>query len=355
VITFYDTLNWLDWETPTKLDRRHQRLLLELQTASQPRAERICGYFFDYLTSEYEADDEGEILVYLGVYHYLNGRLPEALDYLNQALEVLDSNVSAEKEGNPSERRNKDAHRLALVDWMMHYVFCMRGNPDKAFDWLHKAMRNFNDRACFYHHIKDHDREKWYRERMIDTGYETVATIRSIYGCLFEFTSSRLCPPACQARERTLEFITNGRFSEATREIALLKKISENSFENHETAEVLVISGITNAERGNCREAESEIITALARCEPAGHEQVFIRWMMALIQLNQAPRRAEAIHNMEICIRQVDGLATAADHQNYLYKRIWYEVYREAMIRFLQDRVSSSGPAAGYTPDPNDS
>jgi tetratricopeptide (TPR) repeat protein len=364
VITLDQAVNWLNWETPTELYHRNEHLIHEMRTAPQSRTEKIYQYFMDYLYSHSTPADEVEIRIYCGVYLYEHARIAEAVDQLNEALTLLsDANKQDQKNkgdgagsnGKKEEYKEKDYHRLALTDWLMYTILCPQGDPDQAFDWLRKALRNLNERACFYHRLGDATRENWYRDRMIDTAHEIIATLRSAYGCIFEFDGSGLCPSACLAKERIMEDITQGRFDDAALEIAFLKEVTHRSPEYREVAEVFTISGLVTAEKGDAAQAIHEFRSALAHCQPASHEQVFIRWMLALFQLTQPSQRGNAIQNMEICIRQIDALATAVDHQNHLYKRIWYEVHREAMKSLLQEKTGISGTAAGYTPDPDGS
>jgi len=103
VITFDQAVNWLDWETPTKLYRRNQSFVQEIQTALPSRADHLYRYFLDYLSSNETPVDGPEIHIFCAIFLFQRDRSREAIDHLNQAIEKMQNAGGGDNEKKSGE------------------------------------------------------------------------------------------------------------------------------------------------------------------------------------------------------------------------------------------------------------
>lgn len=346
MITFSQAVDWLDAETVTKLSQNHVDAISKMRNALPIVSDSIFKDLSELVSRHDSPDEEPELNIYLGVYLYERGLHQQALGYLEQAVPLL---------------TDKDDHRLALVDCMRFYIANSLGNASDPADFLRSAIRHFDIRACFYYLVKDKETEKsvrdnlvdweqWYREKMTEIAYEVVKDVASVYGCLFVFDDSRLSYAARQGRERMKLHIRQNKSEDAIREIDFLKEITRKSRDYRETGEVFVIAGLLRTIKGEPTQAINEFRTALAQYQPQGHEQIFIRWMLSLQQMTQPALCADAFKNMETSIYDTGNIVIEEDHKNDLYKKIWYEVFMQAMDLYLQNSIQNQGTAGGFVP-----
>ncbi len=342
MITFSQAVDWLNAETVTKLSQNHVDAISKMRNAPPNVSNSIFKDLSELVSRHDSPDEEPELNIYLGVHLYEKGSFQQALDYLEQAVLLLTDN---------------DDHRLALVECMRFYTANSLGDASDPADFLRNAIRHFNNRACFYYLVKDKavrdylgDREQWYRKKMIEIAYEVVKDVASVYGCLFVFDASRLSYAASQARERVIMNIRQSKSEDAIREIDFLKEITRKSRDYRETGEVFVIAGLLRAMKGEPTQAMNEFHAALAQYQPQGHEQIFIRWMLSLQQMTQPALCADAFKNMETSIYDTSNIVIEEDHKNDLYKKIWYEVFMQAMDLCLQNSIQNQGTAGGFVP-----
>lgn len=341
MITFEQALGWLSYESSSKLSPGNAATIQSMRQGPERESNTLCDNLLDYAYREEAPVDQAEVIAFCAIYYYERGRFDDALNQFDAALNLFDE--------------ERDYHRQALLECMISHIFCNRSDQDAGFEWLQKAFRHFLNRSTFYFCCGNAGRVKWYADRMEEIAYEVLSTPETTYKCLYEFDGSCLSPSAMHILSQIDQRIHRNQFDEALEELAGLRRITWRSPEYKDTAEGFAFSGLKMAQMDRMNQAVYDLRCAISHCTPAGHNQVFMRWMLALIQLRKRDQHCYAVENIEMCISHIQGLIQAADRQDQYERRTWYEVYQKAMRRIADQRFSNLTIDVRVSPAPSPS
>jgi len=324
----WQVFGWLNRNSTSHLTADVEQDIRRIRAAHLPESEKILilNSLMSLAHSLPDSLEKAELSATCGILCYSRGLVLDANRCLRDAQKIYSLLL--------------DRHRQAILEWLLFLVFHGQGGYQTASYWSNQTFNNLWKQVKLWNQQRDPRREKWYQERVFEITSRLIVIPLYVYEYLFKFHGSRLSSSALIVRGQIHELIMDRNQNEMIRKMDLLQKITQNGQDSTETAEAYALCGTLQYQMGNIEEAIHLYRLALARYIPNSHEHTFVRWMLALSQLELPARRSQAVIQLEECIGCIHQLAEKADHQNEQTQHIWYDITAEGMRRAMKRVVA---------------